>query len=69
MSNPSQKFHLFDYLVFIGTVLTSTGIGIFVAFYKGGQSSNQQYFFGDRKMAVVPVSMSILITYITAIGK
>lgn len=56
-----------DYLVVLAMMLISTGIGVFFAVRsRKGQTSND-YFLGSRNMSVIPVSLSLAATVMSAI--
>lgn len=56
-----------DYLIFAFTIITSLGIGIWTAFSGGRQKTTSEYLMGNRKMSVVPVALSMFMSYISGI--
>ncbi|XP_037802901.1 sodium-coupled monocarboxylate transporter 2-like isoform X2 [Penaeus monodon] len=60
------RFGTADYVVFVGLIATSLGIGVFHAFT--GNRNPEDYLFGGRSMSVLPVSVSLLSSYISAIA-
>lgn len=60
------RFGTADYVVFVGLLATSLVIGLFHAFT--GNRNPEEYLFGGRSMSVLPVSISLLSSYISAIA-
>lgn len=56
----SHKFGLVEYVVFVSVLVFSASIGLFYAFCGKGQKSTEEYLMGNRKMSVLPVSLSLL---------
>ncbi|CAD5121145.1 DgyrCDS9680 [Dimorphilus gyrociliatus] len=56
-----------DYLIFSLTLLVSLGIGIYTAVAGGGQKTTNEYLMGNRNMKVVPVSLSMFMSFVSAI--
>lgn len=56
-----------DYLIFSMTLVVSLGIGIYTAFSGGGQKTTSEYLMGNRNMKVVPVSLSMFMSFVSAI--
>ena len=70
MSNqqPSRSyFHWADYVVFIATLVISLGIGVFQAFIGDRQKTTKEYLTGNRQLHLVPVTLSMFMSYISAI--
>ncbi|XP_025094627.1 LOW QUALITY PROTEIN: sodium-dependent multivitamin transporter-like [Pomacea canaliculata] len=59
--------HWFDYVVMAALMVVSLGIGIFFAVYKGGQRTKVEYLLGNRQMSMIPVCLSIFVTFQSAI--
>lgn len=59
-------FGWMDYVMFGGMLLASLAIGIFYA-YKDKDKANEEFLLGGRTMSCVPVSMSLVASYISAI--
>ncbi|KAK4321574.1 hypothetical protein Pmani_007644 [Petrolisthes manimaculis] len=55
-----------DYVMFCGMLLASLAIGIFYAF-RDKNKANEEFLLGGRSMTCVPVSMSLVASYISAI--
>nr|XP_014347292.1 PREDICTED: sodium/iodide cotransporter isoform X2 [Latimeria chalumnae] len=60
-------FGLWDYGVFALMLLTSTGIGIFYAFAKGGLKTTEDFFTGGRQMSALPVGLSLSASFMSAV--
>ena len=65
---PAQKgFHAVDYVIFGGTLLVSVGIGLYHAFTGGRQRTTNEYFMANRSLQTLPVALSILVSFVSAI--
>ena len=62
-----NMFTVPDYIVFGLFMLSSIAIGIFFACYRGGQHTTRDYFLGDRKLRVLPVALSYVVTFQSSI--
>mgnify|MGYP000008263243 CR=1 FL=1 len=67
MSITKNQFHAADWVVFIAVLCVSLGIGIFHAFTGGKQKSNSEYLVGNRNMKLVPVTLSILVSFLSSV--
>ena len=65
----SEYFGVWDWLIFSAMVVVSLGIGIFYAIRgaRSSQASTTDYLLGGRKMGMIPVSISILVSYLSGI--
>ena len=54
---------IFDYIVFSVVLLVSVGIGIFYSFR---QKTSSEYLHGEHQMSLAPVSISLVVSYISA---
>ncbi|XP_055539157.1 sodium-coupled monocarboxylate transporter 1 isoform X3 [Wyeomyia smithii] len=66
-----QKFGLYDYVVFLLMLLSCMIIGIYFGFIKkkvkkGGAEAD--YLVGGRQMSVIPVSLSLIASFISGIS-
>jgi len=59
-------FHWADYIVFIAMLAISLGIGLYHAWQ--GQSSTAEYLMGGRNLKMIPVALSLLVSFISAIS-
>ena len=63
----NQGFHWLDYTLFAATLMVSLGIGIYQAFTGGRQKTTKEYLLGNRQLSTIPVSISMFMSYISAI--
>ena len=63
-----KTFHAWDYVVFGLTLLLSAAIGLYYAIRDRNKNNSDEYLLAGRKMNPIPVAMSLLATYISAIG-
>ncbi|XP_035222452.1 sodium-coupled monocarboxylate transporter 2-like isoform X2 [Stegodyphus dumicola] len=66
-SEMSRRFDLADYAVCIAMLAISAGIGVFYAVTGTKQSTTKEFLFGGKTMKVLPVAMSVLATFLSAI--
>ncbi|KAB7498862.1 hypothetical protein Anas_05557, partial [Armadillidium nasatum] len=62
--NENNGFGVADYSVFAGVLVISCGIGLYFS-YKGNKSP-EEFFMGNRRMHHLPVSMSLLTTFLSS---
>ncbi|XP_041356385.1 sodium-coupled monocarboxylate transporter 1-like [Gigantopelta aegis] len=62
-----RSFETADYVVFALMLSVSAGIGIFYAFWGGRQKTTKEFLMADRSMQIVPVAISILVSFMSAI--
>ena len=67
MVNADHQFHLADYAVFGTTIAISLGIGVYYALSGGKQRTTSEYFVGNRKMAILPVAISLMVSFESSI--
>ncbi|KAL3847667.1 hypothetical protein ACJMK2_018567 [Sinanodonta woodiana] len=67
MTNPTHSFHFVDYIIFAITLVVSLGIGIYYAISGGKQRTTSEYLVGNRRMAVLPVAISLMATFESSI--
>ena len=63
----SYKLHWLDYFLFLTVLLGTTTIGVVFAFIGGRQQTTDDYFTGNRKLSVLPTSLSVIVTYMSAV--
>lgn len=63
----NRRFDLWDYIVCVAMLSVSAGIGVFYAFTGTKQSTTKEFLFGGKTMKVIPVAMSVLATFLSAI--
>ncbi|KAL7643093.1 UNVERIFIED_CONTAM: hypothetical protein RMT77_006383 [Armadillidium vulgare] len=59
-------FGVFNYSAFVGMLAVSLGIGLYTA-YKGNKSP-EEFLMGNRVLKTIPVSMSLLTSFISALN-
>ena len=62
-----NTFGAADYIVFSLLIAISVGIGIFFACCRKGESTTLNYFLGDRRLKVVPVALSFVVSFQSSI--
>lgn len=61
-------FGVVDYVVFLLVLLISLGIGVYYTYSEKGAKSTTHFLMGDDKMRLFPVSISILVSLVSAIA-
>lgn len=62
-----KSLHVGDYIIFAGTLLVSLGIGFYHSFTGGKQKTTNEYLMGNRQMNILPVTISMTVSYISTI--
>ena len=62
MDTPKNKIHIADYSVFGVSILISIAIGIYYALTGDKQRTTSEYLVGSRKMLVLPVAISLMVS-------
>ena len=62
-----KRFGVVDYVLFALTLLISCGIGVFYAIKDRNVVTTKNYLLAGRNMEVVPVSMSLVVTFMSAL--
>ncbi|XP_069104835.1 sodium-dependent multivitamin transporter-like [Argopecten irradians] len=65
---PPPDPHLADYIVITIFLCICLGIGFYYGYYTNKNPSMENYFFGNRRLQIIPVAMSNFVTSISAIG-
>lgn len=60
-------FQWMDYVVFISVLVISLGIGVFQAFVGDRQKTTGEYLAGNRKLGLIPVALSMLMSYTSSV--
>lgn len=60
------SFTVYDYSIVIGMLVISLGIGVFYGFFSGTENSSSDFLHGTE-MSLLPVSLSLTTSFITAI--
>lgn len=66
-SQQALNFHFADYIVFSITIVVSIGIGVYYAFSGGKQRTLSEYLVGNRQMSVLPVAISLMVSFESAV--
>ena len=61
------RFSIVDYAVFAIMLLISVAIGIYHAFAGGKQKTTAEFLLANRKMMAIPVGLSLLASFMSAI--
>ncbi|XP_046563516.1 sodium-coupled monocarboxylate transporter 1-like, partial [Haliotis rubra] len=67
MESQDMVFGAGDYVVFALVLLVPAGIGIFHAFSGNKQNTTGEFLMGGRQMKTVPLAISILVSFMSAI--
>ena len=63
-----KTFHAWDYVVFGVTLLLSAAIGLYYAIRDRNKNNSEEYLLAGRKINPIPAAMSLLATFVSAIG-
>lgn len=61
-------FSFWDYLMLVLTLIVSAGIGVYYRFTGGKQKTTKEYFLADGGVSIVPVSFSLVASFMSAIS-
>ena len=67
MGTPKHSFHIADYSIFAVTIIVSLGIGLYYALSGGKQRTTSEYLVGNRRMTIVPVAISLMVSFESSI--
>lgn len=59
--------NVWDYLIISGLFVFSSTVGLYYAFRDRKQQTSRGYFLGNRNMSIIPVSLSIVVSTLSAI--
>lgn len=62
-----KTFSIADYVVLMAAILISVGIGIFYAIKDKRHNTSSNYFLGNRKLKAIPLGLSYVVTFQSAI--
>ena len=62
-----SKLQWYDYLLFALTLVISLGIGLYYGFVGTKQKTTKDYLRGGKSLGVIPVALSMFMSYISAI--
>lgn len=63
----SSGFSIVDWVIFAVLILFSGVVGIYYACTGGKQKTTDEFLMADRKMPILPVAASILVSFQTAV--
>ena len=61
------EFAWYDYLVFIATLILALGVGVYYALAGDKNKTTDSYLMANRSLGVLPVTLSMFMSYISAI--
>ncbi len=73
----NMELHIADYIIFVLALLLSAGVGIYYAIkpkimrnsaHNTGISETNEFLMGGRKMPIIPVALSVLVTFLSGIA-
>ncbi|XP_065344867.1 sodium-coupled monocarboxylate transporter 2-like [Cloeon dipterum] len=65
----AKEMSLLDYSIFCALMLVSTLIGVYFAFFaKQKQDNTAEYLMGGKNMAIFPITMSLIASYISGVS-
>ncbi|KAK2154223.1 hypothetical protein LSH36_274g05017 [Paralvinella palmiformis] len=64
----APKFQIADYVVFAISIIASLSIGIYFSFSGHRPQTNKQYLTGDGRLHVIPVAISLVVSFVSTIG-
>ncbi|XP_071480946.1 sodium-coupled monocarboxylate transporter 2-like, partial [Diadema antillarum] len=64
----ARQFSVWDYVVFAAMLLASAAIGVYAALTGGRQRTADEFLLGDRKVNILPVALSMTVSFISAIS-
>jgi len=67
ISDESRSFHVVDFVIFALVLLVSLSIGFYHAFTGGKQRTTKEYLLANRQLKTVPVTLSILVSFVSGI--
>lgn len=63
-----KHFMVVDYVIFAVLLTTSVGIGLYHALTGGRQRTTQEFLMADRSMGCLPVSLSLIASFQSAVA-
>ncbi|XP_050664371.1 putative sodium-dependent multivitamin transporter [Leptidea sinapis] len=61
-------FGAWDYTIMAATMVLSVAIGVYFRFSGGKQKTNEEYLLADRNMSILPVAVSLMASFMSAIS-
>lgn len=65
MASSEKHFSIYDYIVFVAFLSSSTLIGIFFAWKARHAKGTDDFFTGGRSLAIFPVTMSLVASFMS----
>ena len=59
----SSTLGIYDYIIFISTLVFSTLIGIYYGCFGTKQATTKEYLMGGKNMKIIPIAVSVAIRY------
>ncbi|XP_055929194.1 sodium-coupled monocarboxylate transporter 2-like isoform X1 [Argiope bruennichi] len=63
----NKRFDTADYAVCVAMLSVSAGIGVFYAITGSKHNTTKEFLFGGKNMKIIPVALSVLATFVSAI--
>ncbi|XP_048007672.1 putative sodium-dependent multivitamin transporter [Leguminivora glycinivorella] len=63
-----SMFGTWDYVIIAATLIISTAIGVYYRFSGGKQKTNEEFLLADRNMSIMPVAVSLMASFMSAIS-
>nr|CAD7452229.1 unnamed protein product [Timema tahoe] len=67
VENNDDAFGTWDYVVLSLMLIISASIGVYYRFTGGKQKTTQEYLHGDKDLSVIPVAVSLMASFMSAI--
>ncbi|XP_063915704.1 sodium-coupled monocarboxylate transporter 2-like [Zophobas morio] len=61
----SSTFSIYDYIIFISSLVFSTLIGIYYGCFGTKQATTKEYLMGGKNMKIIPIAISVAISHIS----
>lgn len=62
----ASLLHPVDYVIFTSVLVICLGIGLFTSLRGQGQTTTSEYLLGNRQMALLPVTMSMMVSFVSS---
>lgn len=63
----AASFHILDYAILVGSFVLPSLIGLFFTYKDRHQQNNTEHFLGSRQLGVIPVCLSLMASFLSAI--
>ena len=68
MAAETSMFHWADYVTFSLSLVVSIAVGIYYGMFNKREANVEEFFLGGRDLAVVPVAISLFISWFSALS-